>query len=103
MCQEQDVEVLKKECNDVTKMVPKVVCETRPKQIELKEICVDVDIQLPREECGKESREECRMEPINEIVQRCESTVKEVCNQVTETVCNEKCKLVKGVHKKTVS
>ena len=28
----------------------------------LKEICVDIDIQLPREECRKEEREECRYE-----------------------------------------
>jgi hypothetical protein len=32
------------------------------KAIELKEICVDIDIQLPREECRKEEREECRYE-----------------------------------------
>ncbi len=37
-------------------------CETRMKAIELKEICVDIDIQLPREECRKEEREECRYE-----------------------------------------
>lgn len=37
-----------------------VECETRLKAIELKEICVDIDIQLPREECRKEEREECR-------------------------------------------
>ena len=37
-----------------------VECETRMKAIELKEICVDIDIQLPREECRKEEREECR-------------------------------------------
>jgi hypothetical protein len=39
-----------------------VECETRMKAIELKEICVDIDIQLPREECRKEEREECRYE-----------------------------------------
>ena len=37
-----------------------VVCETLNKPIELEEICIDIDIQLPREECRKESREECR-------------------------------------------
>jgi hypothetical protein len=37
-----------------------VECETKMKAIELKEICVDIDIQLPREECRKEEREECR-------------------------------------------
>ena len=30
------------------------------KEIELKEICIDIDIQLPREECKQEEREDCR-------------------------------------------
>ena len=42
------------------KMVPTVSCETRMKEIELKEICIDIDIQLPREECKQEEREDCR-------------------------------------------
>ena len=29
-------------------MVPEVTCDTRMKEIELKEICVDIDLQLPR-------------------------------------------------------
>ena len=33
------------------------------KPIELKEICVDIDIQLPREECERETSEDCRYEP----------------------------------------
>ena len=33
------------------------------KPIELKEICVDIDIQLPREECERETNEDCRYEP----------------------------------------
>ena len=41
-------------------MVPTVSCETRMKEIELKEICIDIDIQLPREECKQEEREDCR-------------------------------------------
>ena len=32
------------------------------KEIELKEICIDIDIQLPREECKQEEREDCRSE-----------------------------------------
>ena len=35
-------------CKPVPKMVPTVSCETRMKEIELKEICIDIDIQLPR-------------------------------------------------------
>ena len=73
-------------------MVPKVECDTRMKEIELKEICVDIDIQLPREECKKEEREECKYEPREVIVQRCEPTVKEICEPSTKTICNDKCK-----------
>ena len=32
-------------CKPVPKMVPTVSCETRMKEIELKEICIDIDIQ----------------------------------------------------------
>ena len=49
-----------KVCKPVPKMVPTVSCETRMKEIELKEICIDIDIQLPREECKQEEREDCR-------------------------------------------
>ena len=78
-------------------MVPTVSCETRMKEIELKEICIDIDIQLPREECKQEEREDCRslqvivepscqffysrffirFEPREVIVQRCEPTVRQ--------------------------
>lgn len=51
-----------KVCKPVPKMVPTVSCETRMKEIELKEICIDIDIQLPREECKQEEREDCRSE-----------------------------------------
>ena len=33
-------------------MVPEVTCDTRMKEIELKEICVDIDLQLPRSGAG---------------------------------------------------
>ena len=33
---------------------------TELKEIELKEICVDLDIQLPREQCEKKTRDECK-------------------------------------------
>ena len=36
-------------CDQVPRMVPQVNCETKMKEIELKEICVDIDIQFPRE------------------------------------------------------
>ena len=72
-------------------MVPKVECQTTMKEIELKEICVDIDIQLPREECKKEDKEECKYQPREVIVQRCEPTVKEVCQTLIENVCEDKC------------
>ena len=79
-------------CDQVPRLVPRVECDTRMKEIELKEICVDIDIQLPREECKKEEREECKYEPREVIVQRCEPTVKEICEPSTKTICNDKCK-----------
>ena len=78
-------------CDQVPRMVPKVECDTRMKEIELKEICIDIDIQLPREECKKEEREECKYEPREVIVQRCEPTVKEICEPTAKTVCSDKC------------
>ena len=81
-------------CDQKMKSVPSISCETRMKEIELKEICVDIELQLPREECRTEEKEECRYEPRREIVQRCDPTVREVCHPKTETVCNEKCELV---------
>ena len=80
-------------CDQEPKMVQKVECETRMKEIELKEICLDIDIQLPREECKTEERKECKFEPSEVIVQKCEPTVKEICQAGTETVCEDKCEL----------
>ena len=84
--------MFRKECNQVPKVAKKVECRTKMKEIELKEICLDIDIQLPREECKKEEKEECKFEPEEVIVQRCEPTVKEVCTTVTENVCEDKCR-----------
>ena len=72
-------------------MVPKVACLTRMKEIELKEICLDIDIQLPREECHQEEKEDCKYEPKEDIIQQCEPTVKEVCQTDTKNVCEDKC------------
>ena len=86
------VEMFREVCDQKPRMVPKVECETRMQEIELKEICLDIDFQLPREECRKEEREECKFEPKEVIVQKCEATVKEVCQAGTENVCEDKCK-----------
>ena len=69
-----------------------VKCETKMKSIELQEICVDIEVSLPREECDTEEREECRYEPREILVQRCDPTVAEVCDIKTEMVCSDKCK-----------
>ena len=91
MCKEVEMVMFREECYQVPKIVQKVECNIKMKEIELKEICLDIDIQLPREECKKEEREECKFEPKEVTVQRCEPTVKEVCKSVTEKVCEEKC------------
>ena len=80
-------------CEKVPSKIPRIDCDVRMKEIELKEICIDIDIQLPREECKTEEMEECKYEPREVVVQRCEPTVREVCEPRTETICNEKCKL----------
>ena len=94
MCRDIRVMESQEVCDQKMKSVPSITCETRMKEIELKEICVDIELQLPREECRTEEKEECRYEPRREIVQRCDPTVREVCHPKTETVCNEKCELV---------
>ena len=97
MCTSVEMMRFTEVCDEVPRMVQEVECETRMKEIELKEICVDIELQLPREECRTEEKEECRYEPRREIVQRCEPTVREVCHPKTETVCNQKCELVSVV------
>ena len=88
-------------------MVTEVTCDTRMKEIELKEICVDIDLQLPRsgargvsiqyleylrrEECTDVEKEQCRFEPREVILQKCDPTVKEVCQDKMKPVCTEKC------------
>ena len=91
MCTSVEMMRFTEVCDEVPRMVQEVECETRMKEIELKEICVDIELQLPREECGTEEREECRYEPRREIVQRCDPTVREACTTRRETVCTEKC------------
>ena len=97
---------LQEVCEEVPRMVPEVTCDTRMKEIELKEICVDIDLQLPRsgagvylqyleylhrEECTTEEKEQCRFEPREVILQKCDPTVKEVCQDKMKPVCTEKC------------
>ena len=92
VCQDKEVVMQEKVCEQVQKKVDKVKCETTMKEIELKEICVDIDIQLPREECNKKAKEECKYEPEEVILNRCEPTVKEVCETTMKKVCDNKCK-----------
>ena len=49
---------------------PSVECQTKMKEIQLKEICLDIEVQLPREECHMEEKEECKYEPREIVVQR---------------------------------
>ena len=91
VCTNVDMVKFREVCDQVPRIVPKVQCETRMKEIELKEICLDIDIQLPREECKTEEREECKFEPKEVIVQRCEPTVKEICEPTAKTVCSDRC------------
>ena len=91
MCKEEEKTTFIEECNEVARIVPKVECQTRMKEIELKEICLDIDIQLPREECHNEEKEDCKYEPKEDIIQQCEPTVKEVCQTYTKNVCEDKC------------
>ena len=91
VCQDKEVVKQEKVCDLVQKKIDKVKCETKMKEIKLKEICVDIDIQLPREECSKDVKEECKYEPEEVIRNRCEPTVKEVCETTTKKVCEDKC------------
>ena len=91
MCTNVDMVSFQEVCEQVPRMVPQVTCQTRMKEIELKEICVDIDIQLPREECSTEEKEQCRFEPREVIVQQCDPTIREECNTRMKHKCSEKC------------
>ena len=58
MCRDIKVMESREVCDQKIRSVPSISCETRMKEIELKEICVDIELQLPREECRTEEREE---------------------------------------------
>ena len=92
VCKGVEMVMFREVCDQVPRMVPTVECQKRIKEIDLKEICLDINIQLHREECRKEEREECKFEPKEVIVQKCEPTVKEVCQAGTENVCRDECK-----------
>ena len=92
MCTNVEMNRFTEVCDQVPRMTPEVQCETKMKEIELKEICVDIDIQLPREECTTEQKEQCKFEPREVVLQKCDPTVKEVCKSKMTPVCSEKCK-----------
>ena len=94
MCEDVTVKMDRKSCEEVPVARPSVTCQTNMKSIELKEICVDIEVSLPREECDMEEREECRYEPREIVLQRCDPSVAEVCDMKTEVVCTDKCKVV---------
>ena len=60
VCQEVAMQGFKEECREVPRQVPRISCQKNYKKIELKELCVNVDIQLPREECTTSVRQECK-------------------------------------------
>ena len=60
VCQDVTMRAFAEECRQVPKLIPKVECDRDMKPIPLKEICVKVDLQLPREECKWETRKECK-------------------------------------------
>ena len=60
VCQTVQMRAFAEECKQVPKLIPKVDCTREMKPIPLEEICVKVDIQLPREECKWEKRTDCR-------------------------------------------
>ena len=91
MCTSVEMMRFTEVCDEVPRMVQKVECETRMKEIELKEICVNIDIQLPREECSSGQKEQCRFEPREVILQKCDPTVREECESRMKPVCTEKC------------
>ena len=93
VCQDVTVTVDTAVCQEVPVSRPSVECQTKMKEIQLKEICLDIEVQLPREECDVVEKKECKYSPREILVQRCDPTVAEVCEMKTETVCQEKCKI----------
>ena len=91
VCETIEITRAKEVCKETPKSIPNIKCESKMKEIELKEICIDIALQLPREECKRIEKEECKIEPKEVVVQQCEPTVKEVCKAGVETICDEKC------------
>ena len=78
VCADTEVTEARELCQEVTRMEEKITCTTNMKQIEIKvnkislilfhyyqiiisqELCVDISVQLPREECSSQEKKRCR-------------------------------------------
>ena len=78
VCADTEVTEARELCQEVTRMEEKITCATHMKQIEIKvnkislilfhyyqiiisqELCVDISVQLPREECSSQEKKRCR-------------------------------------------
>jgi hypothetical protein len=61
VCQDVTMRAFAEECRQVPRLIERVECDRDMKPIPLKEICVKVDLQLPREECKWETKKDCKL------------------------------------------
>jgi hypothetical protein len=119
VCKDVKMRAFTEQCKEVPVQRPEVDCGTQMMPLSLKEICVKIDFQLPRQECKLEKREDCRYYlvflerkisvqitrspdsacsffisryvPREKTVQRCDPVVREECSMKMRTDCNDVC------------
>ena len=62
VCTEVEMLQFREVCTEEPRLEQQVDCSVEMKEVELKEICLDIDLQLPREECVTHEKQECRFE-----------------------------------------
>ena len=59
-CREVKMKAFTEKCSEVPVPFPGVDCGVQMMPLSLKDICVKIDFQLPRQECKRETRQDCR-------------------------------------------
>ena len=60
VCKDVKMRAFTEKCEEEPVQRPYVDCGTQMMPLSLKDICVKIDFQLPRQDCKLEKRQECR-------------------------------------------
>ena len=60
VCKDVKMRAFTEKCEEEPVLRPYVDCGTQMMPLSLKDICVKIDFQLPRQDCKLEKRKECR-------------------------------------------